>query len=100
MSIYISGKITGLDLDVARSNFNAAEDELLTVGFSTINPMKECPYVEGKTWNEYMLDCIKLLFKCDAIYMLNNWMDSKGARIELSIAREMNIDIIFQKENR
>jgi hypothetical protein len=44
-----------------------------------------------------MLEDIKALFECQAIYMLNNWGSSTGARIERSIAIEMGIEIIYQK---
>lgn len=57
--------------------------------------MKESPYVEGKTWEEYMIEDIQLLFGCKAICMLPNWKDSKGARIELNIAEEINLTLIM-----
>jgi hypothetical protein len=29
------------------------------------------------------------LITCDAIYVMNNWQQSKGARIEVAVAREL-----------
>lgn len=97
--IYISGKITGLSQKGAERIFQDAEDALSERYPNTeiINPMKEVPYEKGKTWEEYMLDDIGLLFGCDCIYMINNWESSKGARVECSIAKEMGKNIIFQK---
>ena len=33
------------------------------------------------------------LCKCDAIYMLEGWRHSKGARLEHTIARELGMEI-------
>jgi hypothetical protein len=45
-----------------------------------------------------MLEDIKNLFYCDSIFMLHNWVESKGARIEHFIATEMEIKIFYQTE--
>ena len=96
--IYISGKITGLELNEARDNFDKAEKYLNEKfpDFQVINPMKEVPYEKDKTWEEYMLEDIKLLFDCYAIFMLTNWNLSKGARIEHAIAMQMGKSINYQ----
>lgn len=97
MKIYISGKITGLDLKDALANFEKAETELVAKGFEPINPMKKVSEQQGKTWKEYMLADIEILWDCEAIYMLDNWKDSKGARIELAIAKELDLEIFGVK---
>jgi hypothetical protein len=97
MLIYISGKITGLDIEVAKQNFKHAENELILQGFTVINPMELVPYDPKLTWDDYMVEDIKALFRCNAIFMLRNWSDSKGARIERAIAVEMEQQIIYQK---
>jgi hypothetical protein len=95
--IYISGKITGLNYRQAYKNFEQAEQLLKSMDFEVINPMKKVSEKEGKTWEEYMLEDIGLLFNCDGIFMLRNWKDSKGARIEYNIANEKNLMIHFQE---
>jgi len=95
--VYISGKITGLDLEYAKSLFDEAQMYLQNeYGCTIVNPMVAVPYKEGKTWEQYMLDDINLLFGCDAVFMLKNWEDSRGARVECSIAKEMSKTILFQ----
>lgn len=97
MKIYISGKITGLALEVAENSFAQAAMMLRAkYGCEVVNPMECVPYEEGKTWEGYMLDDIKLLFDCDTVYMLDNWEESRGARVECSIAKELSKNIIFQ----
>jgi hypothetical protein len=94
--IYISGKITGLPIEEARYNFAVAEKRLRSIGYEPINPMMEVPYNPNWTWNDYMIKDIKILLNCDGIYMLYNWKDSKGARIEHNIAVETDKIIIYE----
>lgn len=94
MKVYISGQITGLELKEARTKFNEAERVLIEKGHNPVNPMKINIPIDGKTWTDYMLDDLKLLFDCEAIYLLDNWQASKGAKIEYLIAKEMGVKIL------
>ena len=95
--VYISGKISGLEFADAYSNFEFAEKYInLLNNHVAVNPMK-LEHVHDQSWESFMLEDIKALFECDAIYMLKNWGNSKGARIERSIAIETNIEIIYEK---
>jgi hypothetical protein len=103
MKIYISGQISGLEYADAFERFEQAERqirdycryEMVNLN-EMVNPMK-LNHEHDKSWENYMLVDIKALFECDAIYMLKNWCNSKGARIERSIAIEMGIEIIYEK---
>lgn len=97
MKIYISGAITSLRLEDAQSNFKAKELELRQAGHEPINPM-EVGLPEGgeHTWAEYMLADLPFVFEADAIYMLNNWQQSKGARIERAIFEIMEKPVFYQ----
>jgi len=94
MRIYISGKITGLDPKIAKANFDAIEWALRHYGHDVFNPLQKNP--EGLTWEQYMVRDIKILLSCDAIYMMNNWQDSKGAVIEHSVAQRAGLKIYYQ----
>lgn len=96
MKIYISGKITGLNIDVARNLFDVTQQEVQKLGHTAINPMECVPFNPDWSWEQYMIEDIKLLFGCDAILMLPNWYDSKGARIEQSICHEMGKKIYYR----
>lgn len=97
-TVYISGQITGLELKEAKANFDKAEALLLEKGFKPLNPMKVNPPMSAKKWKEYMLDDIVQLFNCEGIFLLNNWQDSKGARIEHFIAQEIGMMIFTEKD--
>ncbi len=94
-TIYISGKITGMELSEAQNKFNAKELELLKGGDRVINPMKISSFKEGKMWIDYMCDDIKHLFTATAIYMMPCWKDSQGAKIEHCIAQHLGLEIIY-----
>lgn len=94
---YISGKISGLPYQIAVWEFAQAERLLLRHG-QVFNPINISPLKEGKLWKDYMIDCLSVLLECDAIYMLRNWKDSKGARIEHAIATELGLKIIYQNQ--
>jgi|LakMenEpi03Aug12_release.lakeMendotaPanAssembly.Ray.scaffolds.fasta_scaffold558115_2 hypothetical protein len=103
MKIYISGKISGLTTEEALNNFERAEKYLHENQNSLdsvyvnelVNPMK-LEHNHDKTWVEFMKEDISALLTCDAIYLLKNWGDSRGARIERAIALELGIKIIYE----
>lgn len=96
MKIYISGKITGIPINEAIKEFKNAENVIKKQGHTPLNPFKISPFSEEKKWTDYMIDDIKALFECDAIYMLRNYKESKGARIEYAIAQEIGLKIMHQ----
>lgn len=103
MKIYISGKISGLDFNDAFDKFEEAEKYVHKTYFSLsdariINPMKLHPEFPKKEWIDYMVTDIAELLTCDAIYMLNCWGQSRGARVEYAIAKELGLKIFFENE--
>lgn len=97
LRIHIAGKITGLVYEEALRMFAEAEGELLRCGCEPVNPMtKNGLDGDGKphTWVEFMREDIPLLLSCDAIYLLPNWKESKGARLEKHIADELGMLIV------
>lgn len=97
MKIYISGKISGLPMEEVRAKFAQAEQQIVAFGHTPVNPLNNGQPADA-SWEEQMLASIKMLFECDAIYMLHDWGDSRGARIERNIAEEMGFEIIPQPE--
>lgn len=95
MKIYISGKISGMDESEARKLFAAAFIQLQDWNHEPVDPMT-LPHDHGRTWLEFMREDIKALMDCEAIYMLENWTESQGAKIELSLAASLGMKIIFQ----
>ena len=95
IKIYISGPMTGIK-DYNYPAFNSAEKELKIMGYKTFNPAR-IKSDKDWTWQDYMRECIKALPDCDKIYMLKGWENSKGAKIERSIAKTLGIEIIYER---
>ena len=90
MKIYISGPMTGLpDLNVPA--FNAAAAELRAKGLDVVNPAELNPN-PATSWHERMLG-FKALCDCDTLVLLSGWKTSRGAQLELNIARALDMRI-------
>lgn len=92
---YIAGKVTGLDEKVYKLHFRKAEIAVSVLGYEPVNPI-ELPHDHDLSWLSYMREAMIEMLKCDAIYVLPNWEDSRGARIEVNLAKELGIPVIFE----
>tara|TARA_R110001583_G_C5630751_1_gene407011 strand:+ start:1611 stop:1946 length:336 start_codon:yes stop_codon:yes gene_type:complete len=95
MKIYISGMITGLKHDQYRKKFKEAVEFLRSEGNDPVDP-SELGKPEHHSWDYYMRKAIPQLCECDGIYMLEGWQESKGARLELQIARSLDMNVVEQ----
>lgn len=97
MRIYISGPISGMP-DLNRDAFAKAAADLRAGGHVVVSPHEiishERAEREGWEWSDYMREDIKALMTCDAIYMLEGWQLSKGARVERYIAQELGFTVV------
>ena len=96
MKIYISGKITGYEVSEAAKKFKDSENYLLEKGHEPVNPFNLSETHPDKTQKDYMIDDIKGLFDCEAIFMQSDWGQSKGARVEYAIARELGLSVYHE----
>lgn len=95
---YISGPMTGLP-DYNRPAFNRAADFLRKQGHVVWNPAEEFDREIILPRKIYMRRDIEALLKCESIVMLKGWENSAGARLELEIARELEMNIFFLGDN-
>lgn len=97
MKIYVAGKITGLS--DYRENFNKKQKELENKGHTVINPTGLYEILgDDFSHSEYMKICFSLIDLCDCIYLLDNWKDSKGAKMELEHGLRKGIEIRKEEE--
>lgn len=113
--VYISGKIgERVITEATRRKFAKAEEMLKAIGYDTFNPT-------GQEWQEhlhkkYLLDKeeqpngekvgfyayallrdLMVLATCDAIYVLEDWKRSGGARTEYEYALATGKKMLFQE---
>ncbi|HCM9689262.1 TPA: DUF4406 domain-containing protein, partial [Enterobacter cloacae subsp. cloacae] len=48
----------------------------------------------------YMDICLAMIRCADAVFMLRGWEKSAGARAENALAEKLEMEIIFQEEDR
>lgn len=91
MKVYISGKVTGNPS--FRADFAKAENKLKECNWTPVNPVAGVE--EGDTHENYMRRDLKILLDCDAIYLMRDWENSKGAKLEKKVAEECGLIVIY-----
>jgi hypothetical protein len=88
--IYIAGKVTG-DAGYMRK-FARASTSLMDAGYRrVINP---AVLIDPDTdWNTAMKKLLPIMLECDGVALLSDWRESRGARIEGRVAREVGIPV-------
>lgn len=94
---YISGPISGKDLDERRKTFKAAQVMLEAAGYDVVNPM-ENGLPDGTATAQHMKRDIQLLTECDAIFMMNKWNHSQGCYTEFMVATAIGCEVIFESK--
>jgi len=96
--IYLCGPITGRDGSEASGHFYKVEQNIhqskdATAMICTSNPMRFCdPDID---WQRAMRICIGEMVRCDGIALLQGWQKSRGAAIELKLAQDLHIPVVY-----
>lgn len=94
MKIYLAGPITdipNLNLD----EFRKYEKLLKEKGFQVVVPhdlFKDMDTTDFH-WEDYMKICLPAMMACERVITLNDWHKSKGTKLEVYNARELNIPV-------
>lgn len=97
-TIYIAGQMAGLP-DLNFPAFYAAEKRLEAAGWKPVNPARfNHVFVEPKG---RLLDAVceserAAIPHLDAIYLLKGWEKSKGAKRELLVALQHDLEVIVE----
>ncbi len=99
---YISGPMTGYDGHNFEA-FDAAEMVLSRMGFQVLSPAQEGDLdnegLSTATREEFMRRDIDWVLSADRVVVLDGWEMSRGARIEVAVAREIGLPI-FRLEGK
>lgn len=91
MKVYIAGPISGIE-DGNKEAFQKVEDYLVSLGYEVVNPHK-LPQEHDMSWESFMRECIPEICGCQEMVMLKGWRDSRGARLEYLIGKELGLKI-------
>jgi hypothetical protein len=99
LSVYISGKVTGEEIEACRKKFSAFENLLKNLGcYAVINPMN-LGIPDAWPWDKSMELCMNVLKeKANCIFLLNDWVYSEGSMKEFYYARNHNYRIFKEDE--
>jgi len=95
--IYLCGPVTGTEQvniyfdDAEKRIYEAAKSNNIEIHIS--NPTRFCePKLD---WHKAMRSCIQRLMMCDGIALLQGWQNSIGANIELKLASDLHIPVVY-----
>ena len=94
--IYISGPISGHNLEERRKAFKEIQEHLEAQGYDVVNPMENGLPAEATT-HEHMKRDIELLMTCDYIYMMRRFTHSKGCKVEFDVATAIGLPVFFEE---
>lgn len=95
MRVYIAGQVTDRTDDELEVFFDA-EKKLLDTGFTVVNPVTLCRNAGITDWIPCMALCLDEVTKCSMVFMLQNWEDSNGAKLERAFAIRQGILVVYQ----
>jgi hypothetical protein len=98
--IYVSGPYTASTANELTQNIERAKLaglKVRAVGFVPIVPhlaiLNDEP--EVFTYDKAMAECLEILVRCDAILMMDGWLDSRGACTERDFALRAGIPVRY-----
>jgi hypothetical protein len=99
--IYIAGPISGVP-EGNKRGFQNMSNKLEERGIPYINPrakgFKEGDAPEGvDVWTYLMKASLTEMMECDAIVLLDGWMESRGASIEYRLALDLGMPVYFEE---
>lgn len=92
MRIYLSGPMSGLP-DFGYPIFREHAARLRARGFDIIDPSENFGGDSGRDRTEYMRLDVQHVLDAEAVAVLPGWEKSRGARLEVSIARELGLPV-------
>ena len=98
--IYISGPISGHNIDERRAEFKKVQLWLEAQQWEVFNPMENGLPDDAGTHRHMQRDLSVLTSEehpFDAIYMMKRWTHSKGCKVEFDVATAIGLDVYFEE---
>ena len=92
--VYLAGPMTGLP-ELNFPAFTQEAERLRDEGLQVLNPADH-GIVDGADWADYLRHDITGLASCERIHLLRGWTKSKGACLEMTIAKALGMTVTYQ----
>jgi nucleoside 2-deoxyribosyltransferase len=93
MRIYLAGPMTGLP-DFNFPAFHECAEALRASGHTVKNPAETDGGDTSQPWSYYMRKDIAMLLECEAVAVLPGWERSRGATLEVHVARALGMPVL------
>lgn len=98
-TVYLSGKMTGLEPKVYEKKFQDAELFYRACGMKVVNPCNLSKIVlerkPNADYEDFMKEDLKALSGCTHIAMLEGWETSCGALREKKEVKRLNLGVMY-----
>ncbi|KAB1578750.1 DUF4406 domain-containing protein [Serratia marcescens] len=94
MKTYIAGPMSDRPA-FNRPAFHLAATHLMACGHTPLNP---ATLPDGLAEADYMAIGIAMLQRAEAIYLLDGWQSSVGAKAEFALAEKLGLKVIYQEK--
>lgn len=93
MKLYLAGPMSGLP-EFNFPAFHAGAAALRQMGHAVLNPAELDGGDTSGTWEGYMRRDLALLLECEAVAVLPGWEKSRGAMLEVHVARSLAMSVL------
>lgn len=96
MKVYLGGKVSGLEPHEFHAKFEKCREEIrghVPEDCEILIPVDLCN--DDWDWDTCMNVCLQHLKECDLLVLMNDWVDSRGAKEEHAFAKQNNIPIWY-----
>lgn len=95
-TVYLSGPMTGLP-DYNRAAFNLRAEAFRAAGYTVNNPAEiSVTHGTSKSYGFYFKRALKMLLDSDVVYIFGDITESKGALMELDVAKMAEMPIVWE----
>lgn len=98
LTIYLSGPMTGLP-EYNAPEFKRHADYWRSKGYTVLSPPELDNGDHTRDWSYYIRRDLRLLLSdVDRVYLLDGWEKSRGARLEVTVAKAIGIPLHWAED--
>lgn len=91
--VCIVGPMSG-KAEFNRPLFNKIEHSLQTMGYQVFNPARTMLPKGFDTWEAYMRISLRQVLNTSALFLVEGWEESRGAKLEMHLALHLGIPVM------